>query len=503
MKRCAHAGVVLLVLWGVSHTTQLENWRFPYYNAAARMGRCESSPSGMFWDDLGCRPSWGEQLWPDSSKASVNHWHFEPSYAASFSNVEFIDGKKLFWHLDALNEIRFRRLLLRQTLDVDSRYSDDSTYFWKTDRGAAGRIEEAYAQLDWNWGMFRFGRLKRNWGPFADRSLLLSANPHTYDALEVQFHSSLFEFRHIFGAFPFSNSNIDSDKDQKTNRYLTAHSLNLMLGKWVTVGVTETVLFPRASGFPDLQYVNPFSIYTVTNTNQEGSGNLMLGFQWKIHPFTEKIALLGQVNFDDFQVDNEKKGDQEPTHWGGDFGVRWTNPFPADLPHEIHADYTRMSRWIYTVNNGGADQGERYLFLERSLGYPFNDGDRLEVAGTVAGSNHWLASIGVVSTRKGPNGLLTRWSEHPAYYDPARGDSVSLGYRSEPSFSDRDSIEHSIDLFVEGRGYFRDYIEAAVRITNRWVRNKGNIPTQRYSFDPRIEFALSVHYSDFYVKLPE
>ncbi len=492
---------VILVACGISQAAQLENWRLPYYDAAARMALLESSPSGMFWDNLESSAPWGNRLWPDSSRLALNHWHFEPSYGASFSNLPYIDGKKLYWYLDALNEIRFRNLLVRQTLDVDSRYSQDPLYFWKQDRGAAGRIEEAYAQLDWNWGMFRFGRLKRNWGPFIDRSLILSAHPHTYDATELQFHSSLFEFRHLFAAFPYAKSGLDTDTESRTNRYLTAHSLNIMLGSWVTVGVTETVLFPRADGFPDLQYLNPFSVYTVTNTNGEGSGNLMLGLQWKVHPFLKEVELLGQINFDDFQVDNEKIGDQEPMHWGGDFGVRWIDPVPVKWNHVVSAEYTRMSRWIYTVNNAGADRGERYLYNRKSLGYEFNDGDRMEVSGLVAGDDHWLAELGVISTRKGPTGLRTRWSEHEAYSET--GENRTLGYRDEPPFSDRDSIEHSIDIFLEGRAYVRDFAEAGFRVSNCWIKNKDNAPTGGYAYEPRVEFFLAVHFSDFFVPLPE
>jgi len=258
-----YTGTIFAVAFLLSSTVravELNNWRQPYYRAAAEMELVKSSPSGMFWDDCPLTPLFDSELAGDPTLAN-NHWWFEPAATLGVTGPHDSGTGTVPGRLEVLNDLRYRNLLVRQTLNVDSRYKDDPLYPAKTDRFALGRIEEAYAQLDWQYGFVRFGRLLRNWGPFADRSLILSANPYSYDALEWQVHSSLFEFRQMFAAFPVNpNPAFAGTADNLAGRYFAAHALNLMLGKWVTVGVDETMLFHRQNGFPDLQYVNPFSI---------------------------------------------------------------------------------------------------------------------------------------------------------------------------------------------------------------------------------------------------
>jgi hypothetical protein len=299
--RCSAFALLLLV--GLSSAVELENWRLQYYLLAAEVDALASSPSGMFWDDLRVTDTtlFGGALCPRSPGQAVGYWHVEPVVGGLASTDRYVDGQHVAAVADLTSDVRYGNLLARNTLNVDSRYKNDPDYVWKTDRVAAGRIEEAYLQIDHRYGFVRFGRLKRNWGPFADRSLLLSSNPHTYDALEWSVAGRFFEFRHLFAAFDRAHSTIDTDSSA-TGRYLAAHSLNLMFGGWATLGVTESVVFGCREGLPDFQYVNPFSIYTVTNTNAESNANLMLAFQWKVYPFTKRLSLAGQVLIDDIQV---------------------------------------------------------------------------------------------------------------------------------------------------------------------------------------------------------
>jgi hypothetical protein len=481
--------VFLVAAWQ-TFAVQLENWRLPYYLAAYDLGELRESPSGMFWDDFSAVGSFAPGLWPDSTRYGSNHWALEPALTGQAGNYKHVDDSKWFYRVDVLSDMRYRDLTARVTLDVDSRYQGDSAYIWKKDRGAAGRIEEAHLQYDWKYGMVRLGRLKRNWGPFADRSLVLSNNPHSYDAFEWQVFSKVFEFRHLFAAFPHQTSRVDSDTGGAANRYFAAHALNIMIGSWVTLGIFESELFVRPSGFPDLQYVNPFSIYTVTNTNGEGKGNLMLGFQWHLHPFTKRVALRGQVVLDDFQVDNEGPGDKEPTHWGGDFAVHWYDPIPVGLRSALELQYRYLSRWLYTANDPCADNAERYTYLDRSLGVEDNDGDETHLAMSVVGDDYWMATAGLRYVRKGENGPTSRWGG-------------LLGYRRETPLSERDTLWQTVDFYIDGRAYYRDFADLQVRFSNQWVKNKHNIASKGFSYEPEISVVLSVHYCDLFVPLPE
>ena len=325
---------VLLLTSSAAMAVQLENWRFPYYNFASRLGCYSSSQSGMFWDDLGPMPDsvrfLDKSLWPDSGRSAQNHWILEPAVTGAFGNENAYFGKNSAFAATLLNDIRYKSFLTRQVIDVDSRFGNDPQYPWLFDRGVAARISEAYLQYSFNYGFFRVGRLDRNWGPFADRSLILSNNPYSYDGVEFGLHSPFFEFRHFFAAFPDNGMALDLDSTG-VHRYLTAHSLNFLLGRFGTVGITETVVFGRSTGIPDLQYVNPLSVYFVTNCNGEGDGNLMEAFQWNLHPFVDNVSIKGQLLIDDFQVDSKGPGNDKPNTWGTDLGVFWSRFLPTEL----------------------------------------------------------------------------------------------------------------------------------------------------------------------------
>ncbi len=523
MARINPVLVLLSMLWACAClAVQIDNWRFPYYRAAVYLEPKGPSPSGMFWDDIGPLSCFNPSLWPDTGKSRSNHLTIEPSVAwtAKTSETAFIDTQGGINHYvndrksaalsqqlgsfaggQALCDVRYKNFLIREVLDVDSRNKDDIDFRGKTDRFAAGRIAEAYCQVDWKYGFFRFGRLNRNWGPFPDRSLLLSSNPLSFDALEFQIASSLFEFRHIFAAFPFRASSIDAEGNC-LNRYLTAHSLNLMLGRFGEIGIVESMLFSRQSGMPDLQLINPFSLYTVINTNSEGIGNLMLGAQWNIHPWISNVSLKGQVLIDDFQVDNEKPMDQEPTHWGADIGAYISDFLPLlcnrSNRHVLSLEYRRLSRWLYTVCPQDVIDGQRYTYLGRSLGAESNDNDRLTLSFFIAGKNYWTATAGVGFSRQGENSLWSRWKN-------TSKDSLiapnALGYRTEPKFPSG-IVERTVHGYITVMGYFKNYADVSLNLDNRWIKNKNNRTTASYVYDPIVSLTVSLHYSSFFISLP-
>jgi hypothetical protein len=483
--------LLLLLTFSLVYGVPLENWRKPFFNTAADMELADKSPSGMFWDDIGEADVFDRSIWfPGESTDSINYLFLEPQIMGGYGPVLSDENSKSYFQINILNQIRYRHLLVRQVVNVDKRYESDKLYPAHKDRDLRGRFDEAFFQVDWKYGFFRLGRMNRNWGPFADRSMVLSSNPYSYDALEWQLRSSLFEFRHLFAAFHYERPGSYNDNKADLNRFLTAHSLNLILGKWVTLGLTETVLFTRTKHFPDLQYINPFSAYTVVNTNQEGKGNLVLAFQWNIHPLIEDVSFRGQVAFDDFQVDNEKITDKEPTHWGIDMGIFWRNPFKLPMNHLLKTTYTYVSPWMYTVPDNNAKNGERYTYLDKSLGMSENDFDRISAGFDVIGNNYWASGLEMAFFRNGGNNVLTRWQ------DSEEGNTKGL-----PVY--RDSVrEKGFELLLETRFYYRNYADLSLSGSSKWVKNKDNISTSSFELVPSIKAELSFHFSNFRLRLP-
>lgn len=470
----------------LSHAVPLENWRMPFYRIAVEQNEVSSSPSTMFWDDMPAADLFHSVLWSDSTKTGKRCWTVEPAFTEYISSDPFLSGKKFNAHVDAVSDFRYNRLLVRTALDVDQSSRHDPYYPWKKDRISAGRIDEAYVQYTGNHGFARLGRLNRNWGPFYDRSILLSNNPYSYDAFEWQFYCSFLEFRHLFTAFPYALSYWDT-KNSLLNRYFSAHALNFIFGEWGSLGISETVIFSRVNGLPDLQFVNPFSIYTVINTNGEGNANLMVGFQGWVHPFSKKITLKGQIIFDDIQVDDKTAFDQEPTHWAGDFGLYWTDPFILQLPHNLAFEYRYLSRWVYTVTDANTYNGERYTYLGRSLGFEDIDGDFLKGAFTVAGNNYWAVTGGLSLTRKDTNTVSSLWHS-----------DTGLGYRKEKRLSQRPTLKTTFSFLIQAHGYFKNYCDAHLSVENRWIQDKR--AASHYTYDPLFMLSVSIHYSNFLVK---
>jgi hypothetical protein len=492
MKNLIKIFILLLIAVFTAHSVPLENWRQPFYQIAFEQNRISGSPSNMFWDDMLLADVMNSSLWPDISNYSKNHWTLEPALFETFSNATFVSGKKSNLHFDLLSNFRYGNFTVRTLLDVDQSNKKDPDYVWKKDRIAAGLIEEAYLQYTGKRGFIRLGRLKRNWGPFYDRSILLSNNPFAYDAFEWQFYTRFLEFRHLLSAFPryYSYKDTkDSDKNNKLDRYFVAHTLNFIFGKWASLGVSETVIFSRDNGFPDFQYINPISIYSVINTNAEGQANLMLGFQGWVHPFTEKVTLKGQVVFDDFQVDDADTMDQEPMHWACDFGIYGIDLLPVPINHHFTLEYRYLSKWMYTVTTSNTFKGERYTYLGRSLGYQDIDGDYFKGAFTLVGKDFWAASIGMSVNRKDTGTVNTLWP------------SDTLGYTKETSLSKRSHLTTTLSNFIELHGYFRNFCTFHLNFENRWIKHKDE--GDNYIYDPRITVGITAHYSNFFIKFKD
>jgi len=470
----------------------LDTWHQNFLLKASLFDSISSSPSGMFWDEVSCNGLFNGRTDSLISNEYSDFLHVDAAVGGEFGNVHFEDGSQKALSSDVKIDVNYKNFFVRLVGDIDSRYNKNNHYFkWKTDRGAAGRIAEAYLQLNHDFGFFRFGRLNRNWGPFFDRSLILSSNPHPYEGVEWQLFGIFFEFRHLFSIFPYGQSHFDVKDSTGTGfnlqRYLTAHSLNIMIKDWLVFGVTETVLFGRSEGFPDLQYINPFSIYTVINTNEEGDGNLFLSLHWKLYPFTKDIVIKGQIVIDDLQVDNNDISDKEPNHWGGDFEITWKDMTRIPFSHALTLQYTYLSRWLYLVSKRNAALGQRYTFFEKCLGYKRNDGDRWGIRFDIIGHDWWMAQIGVAYGRNGGNTVTSEWNTDESWN----------GYRKETILRSASS-ERVLELNAGFSVFKHPYADIHIGLQNLWIKNENNIQTLSFHYEPLYHVHVSVHYPNLF-----
>lgn len=504
------AAAALILAFATSSAAPLNCPNSSLFEFAAEMGQMKGSPSGMFWDYVSTGSNPGDFLSYPLPEKRRHEWVVCPLFKTGYYAFESPYEQDYYWNLKLHSEFRYGSLSVHHTVNADKRYEFDSFFPGNKDRFLRGRVDEAYFQLDYNRGFIRLGRLLRNWGPFFDKSMVLSTNPYSYDALEWQFFTSFMEFRHLFAAFSTKRSNLDSrwenTKGVSQNRFLGAHSLNFMLGKWITLGFTETIVFARERNIPDMQYINPFTIYAVNNGNQEGDVNLMTAVQWSILPLTEKIEWKGQIAIDDFQIDDPEKtgraSDDEPTHWGMTTSLIYKDPFSFDFGHYLKADYTYASKYLYTVSDENTLEGERYSYLGKSLGFPEIDGDRFSFSFRCVGENYWTADIEGSFSRKGEKTIFSKWgtSERPA---EVRYEMTELPLDYLDTQFPSGTVETSFGLKTGGSAYLWGKGELRASLNNSWIKNRNNIPTNHYEYVPSIHLELSLFYDDLRIPLPE
>jgi hypothetical protein len=270
-----------------------------------------------------------------------------------------------------------------------------------------------------------------------------------------------------------------------------------MLGKWTTFGVFESYVFRRNNGFPEFQYVNPFSVYSVLDLNQEGDGNATLGFQWKIHPGMENLSFKGQLLLDDIQIDHKALADRKPTLWGIDAGVFWRDCLPIMQHHLFKMGYWRTSEWVYTVMDDKRDDGQDITYLGKGLGWPTNDGDNLYAGFSIIGRNSWAATATVAYGRQGQESVTSRW------YDNDSGNIQGLPFDYRSDLFPSGIVQKTISLSLEGMAYYKNYMDIRIGIVNQLIRNKNHIVSAGFVYSPMVTAEIGFHFSDFNIALPK
>jgi hypothetical protein len=163
----------------------------------------------------------------------------------------------------------------------------------------------------------------------------------------------------------------------------------------------------------------------------------------------------------------------------------------------LSLEYRICSSWLYTVPDGNSNNGERYTYLGKSLGYPGNDGDSLSLSFALAGSNYWTGCIGFLFSRHGENRLSSRWHDLDSGRTPG-----ALGYRDNDRPFPSGIVERNIGITTEVRGYFRNRAYASLALCNRWTGNEGNTKSP-VTYNPVISLSLHAQYSNLFVPLPK
>jgi hypothetical protein len=293
---------------------------------------------------------------------------------------------------------------------LDRARAIDPDYTGKKYRGLAGDIETAALFFRKNKISMTLGRSHVFWGP-QRVNLLLSETAEPFDLISASYEKGSLAFNFLFARLDGSHPDeVDSlyfpDRTFIDNRYLVGHRLDLKLHSRFRMGFFETILYGGEGRPPELYYLNPLQFFHGAQLNEDQDDNTILGFDFTFLP-GRKTSIYGQLIVDDFQIDNESQGDQEPNELGFMLGLFKAGRTGSPIP-DVKLEYVRLTNRTYHQR----DPRNRYLYRNRLIGHPLGpDADSTSMALRFWPGQFFFAEIEVAYRRKGEGSIYKPWDE--------------------------------------------------------------------------------------------
>ena len=227
-----------------------------------------------------------------------------------------------------------------------------------------GRTDNAYLTLAFPWGNIWVGRFKRNWGPIGQTGMMIGDNPTTYPQIGLDLGRGNLSFRFMAGELLSKGGR---------QRFIVSNRLDYRRGNfWVSVG--QAALYSGEAAV--LRLFNPleaiFFDRSSTYDRNAISANMMLNAMFWTR--VGQGTLYGEFVLDDFDIDartGKNDGAIFPTIYHLSLGGRYLG---VSDRLEFGFDYRRVSGWSYRTS---ADVPEVWMHLDRGLGDPWSDYDRV------------------------------------------------------------------------------------------------------------------------------
>ncbi len=205
-----------------------------------------------------------------------------------------------------------------------------------------------------------------------ERSMLLSDFSNNYPFLELNWRIWKFHYRNIFAeltAGPGSRPSGGGVPFQK--KYMATHYLSINLGKRLTLGLFESVIFSRDNGF-DLAYLNPVILYRTIEQSVGSPDNALIGLTGR-YQSKFRTEVYGQFILDEFKFDElfiERRG-WWANKWAYQIGIRHVDAFGID---QLDLVAERNVARPYTFTHRGQSSYTHFAMpLAHPLGANFNE----------------------------------------------------------------------------------------------------------------------------------
>ncbi len=215
----------------------------------------------------------------------------------------------------------------------------------------------AYLKTGFKYLQITFGKFSNYWGNGHTGSLILSDYATSYDQLKLEFIYKKFKFTSLY-AHLIDYEEYDQDILQK-KKYLAAHRLEFLPWQWLSLGLSETIIFKGRSFEP--AYLNPVMFFRSAEHYLGSPDNMMLGLDFKCTAI-RNIKFYTELLIDD--ITTTKLG----TDWYGNklgysVGAFWIDPLKIQNT-DIRIEYTRIRPYVYSHADG-----INYTHYQSTLGY--------------------------------------------------------------------------------------------------------------------------------------
>ncbi len=266
---------------------------------------------------------------------------------------------------------------------------------------------------------FQFGHDKNFIGD-GYRSMLLSDNSYNYPFFKINAKFWKIKYMVLYAFFqdgPYQTIN-DEVFDRK---YGTFHYLDINIGKRLSLGVMEAIIWDDSSRGYDINYLNPIIFLRPVEFSIGSPDNALLGLNLKFMT-TEHSYLYGQLMLDEFKIEEVRAGDG---WWGNkqgfQLGGRVMHLF--GVKHlDVFAEYNYARPYLYQHRSSRT----AYAHYNQPLAHPL-------------GGNFKEAVTGVSWSYKGFNmDVMVNMAEVGYDYD-STGTKTNYGNNVLLSYETRDN----------------------------------------------------------------
>jgi hypothetical protein len=163
---------------------------------------------------------------------------------------------------------------------------------------------------------FQFGHDKNFIGD-GYRSMLLSDNSYNYPFFKINANFWKIKYMVLYTFFQ-DGPYVAADEAAFDRKYGTFHYLDINIGKRLSLGVMEAIIWDDSSRGYDINYLNPVIFLRPVEFSVGSPDNALLGFNLKFMT-TENSYLYGQLILDEFKIDEVRAGDG---WWGNKQGFQ-------------------------------------------------------------------------------------------------------------------------------------------------------------------------------------